>query len=652
MNMRRVGLAWLVVLFSATLAVAQDEAQPKHRNRLAEETSPYLLLHAHNPVDWYPWGEEALAKAKKENKLIFLSIGYSSCHWCHVMERESFLDDEIAALLNKHFVCIKVDREERPEIDSIYMTSLQVFMQLSGQGRSGGWPLSMFLTPSGDPFFGGTYFPARTGDRGRSTGFLTIVERIQQVWEKEPEKVAADAATLTKFVKQELEARPGIALTPLSAETLAGVQSALAERFDAKHGGFGFSEEESQIPKFPEPPNLVFLLDRVRRKTGTEAQQAEALRMLTVTLDHLAQGGIYDHLGGGFHRYSVDRLWRIPHFEKMLYDNAQLASVFAEAYALTGREDDRRIVEETLAFVERELTSPQGGFYSALDAESEHEEGKYYRWTKEELQTLLSAEEFAFASAIYGFAGEPNFDDKYYCLQLSESLSSTAKQQKLTDAQLQTRLAPIKAKLLASRAKRPRPLTDDKILTANNGQMIRGFADAGRILKQPHFVEVASKAADFVLNHLRTKEGRLLRSYAKGQAKLNAYVEDYAFLVDGLLALHAATGDQRWLKEAETLTQKQIELFGDEKQGGFFFTATDHESLLARVKEFNDNVQPAANSVAAMNLLVLAERLKEPKYRELAERTIKASGGLLERSPISSPQLAVAVAKWLDSVQP
>jgi uncharacterized protein YyaL (SSP411 family) len=633
----------LVLLATLAAAAAAQGAKPKPTNRLAKESSLYLRMHGHNPVDWYPWGEEALAKAKKENKLIFLSIGYSSCHWCHVMERESFLDEEIAALLNKRFVCIKVDREERPEIDSIYMTSLQVYMKLAGGGGGGGWPLSMFLTPDGEPFFGGTYFPARDGDRERATGFLTIVSKVDEVWEKSPEKIEQDAGTLTKFVREQLERTS--AGVPLKLEALDNVHEALWQQFDSKYGGFGFNPDNPATSKFPEPTNFVYLLDRIRRLAGSAEQQAQARTMLTTTLDKIAEGGIYDHVGGGFHRYAVDRRWTIPHFEKMLYDNGQLASVYAEAYGLTKHENYARVARETLDFVLREMTDKQGGFFTALDAESEHEEGKFYRWTKEELAAALTKEEFAFAAPIYLFDRHPNFDEKFYCLQIDESWEALAAARKTTVAKLQERLTPIKTKLLEVRNKRVRPLTDDKILTATNGLMIRGFADAGRILKESKYVAAAEKSATFVLERLRDKDGRLLRSYAGGEAKLNAYLEDYAFFVNGLLALHQATGDQRWLDEAAKLTDLQIKLFADEKQGGFYFTSGDHEKLIARSKDFNDGVQPSGNTVALANLLTLAEKTKKPAYREQAKRTLDAASLLLMRSPLMVPQLAVGAAK-------
>jgi uncharacterized protein YyaL (SSP411 family) len=505
----------------------------------------------------------------------------------------------------------------------------------------------MFLTPKAEPFFGGTYFPARDGDRAGMPGFLTVAQKVQGVWADEPDKIAQDAAVIAEFTKKELETRPELALTPIDAATYDGIQAALQKSFDPKYGGFGYSEENPRMSKFPEPPNLVFLLDRVRRTAGEAEKQKESQTMLAVTLDNILQGGIYDHLGGGFHRYSTDRMWQIPHFEKMLYDNGQLASVYAEAYAQTGREEYARVTRETLEFVLREMTSPEGGFYAALDAESESEEGKFYRWSKEELEAALTPEEFKLAAPIYSFDGEPNFDD-HYCLQLSQSWAALAKERETTIEKLHEQLAPVRAKLLAVRNKRPRPLTDDKILTAQNGLMIRGFADAGRILKDPRYLEAASRAAQFALDNLRNEDGRLYRSHAKGQASLNGYLEDYAFLVDGLLALHQATGDAKWLTAADELTVIQLRHFEDEKHGGFFFTAADHEALLARIKEFGDNVQPSANAVAAQNLLTLAAKLEKPAYREAAQRTLKAGAGILQRRPLLSPYLAVVMAKSQD----
>ncbi len=628
---------------------AKPAAAPKHRNRLAKETSPYLLLHAHNPVDWYPWGEEALTRAKKENKLIFLSIGYSSCHWCHVMERESFLDEEIAALLNKHFVCVKVDREERPDVDAVYMASLHVFNRLTGNGRGGGWPLSMFLTPEAEPFFGGTYFPARDGDRGARMGFLTLVQRVADIWEKNAEKLREDGKTLTRYVKAELE-QPRAALKPvaIAPELLAEVQSALTAQYDERHGGFGFAEEAPDRPKFPEPSKLLFLLENARRARSLKLAGTPAERQLIHTLDQMARGGIRDHLGGGFHRYSVDRFWRIPHFEKMLYDNAQLLSVYAEAYALTGRADFRRVAEEIIAFSRREMADPAGGFYAALDAESEGEEGRFYRWEAADIEKRLEPAQWQLFRDVYGLNAPPNFEETFHVPQLAESLARVAESRGETFEQLDDRLRPIREKLLAERNRRARPLTDTKILTSWNGLMIRGLADAGRLLKAPEYTELAARTADFTLRNLRLPDGRLARTATQGQARLAAYLDDYAFLIDGLLALHRATGDNRWLDESDKLQTEQNRLFADTKHGGFFFTANDHESLLARAKEITDGAEPSGNSVAACNLVYLAAARKNPAYRAQAKGTVESATMLWTLAPGSMPRLALAAGELVE----
>jgi uncharacterized protein YyaL (SSP411 family) len=617
--------------------------QPKKThpaNRLAKETSPYLLLHAHNPVDWYPWGEEALAKAKKEDKPIFLSVGYSSCHWCHVMERESFLDEEIAAYLNKNFVCIKIDREERPDIDAIYMSALQTYSQATTGRRGGGWPMTIFLTPETQPFFGATYLPARDGDREGITGFLTLAKRVAEAWEKQPEKIKEDAKTLTGLVKAELETRRLISLAPLDMPLYTAVQPALAEQFDPKYGGFGYDEIQWQRPKFPEPPNLFYLLDHFRRTKDEKTKE-----MLIHTLQHMRRGGIYDHVGGGFHRYSVDRMWRIPHFEKMLYDNGQLASVYAIAGSLLERDDLGQVAEETCDFVLREMTSPEGGFYAALDAESEGEEGKFQRWTKDELKSLLTESEFEFVSKQFALQKDPNFEEKYYVLNIDTALLETPF---LTNL-YKNGWSEIRAKLLAARDKRKKPLTDTKIVVADNGLMIAGLADTGRLRKKPQYIAAAKKAADFILTKMQTADGRLLRSYAGGEAKLNAYLNDYAFFTYGLIALHRATGEEKWLQAAEKITAKQIELFADPRGGGFYFTSKDHEALIARAKDPIDGAVPAGNSVAAGNLIYLAKEAKQPDWLTIAEKSIQSNAGLLEQAPSAAPWMAMNVAALLDA---
>jgi hypothetical protein len=628
---------------AATPAEAAEKPAAKHTNRLAKETSPYLLQHAHNPVDWHPWGEEALAKAKAEGKLIFLSIGYSSCHWCHVMERESFHDEEIAAFLNKHFVCIKIDREERPDIDAIYMTALSVYHQIAGEPRGGGWPLSMFLTPEAEPFLGGTYFPARDGDREGMPGFLTIIGKVQEFWAKFPDKIREDAKTITRFTKAEMEAKRTSPLVPLDESLIPPVQAALDEQYDPKYGGFGYGPNPRQ-PKFPEPSNLVFLIDRVQRHKDAKAQE-----MLVGSLAGMQQGGIRDHLGGGFHRYSVDRYWQIPHFEKMLYDNGQLASVYAEAFALTGRDDFRRTTQELCDFLLREMRDETGGFYTAIDADSEGEEGKFYRWDKAEVEKALSADEFALFAQVYGLDREPNFEEKFYAPQLSKPLADVAKELSLSEADLEARLVPIRQKLLTVRSQRIRPITDTKLLAADNGLAIGGLADAGRILKEPRYIEAATQAAEFVLTKLRTADGRLKRTYSAGEARLNAYVNDYAFVVDGLLRLHRASGDKRWLTAAGELTDKQIELFADEAGGGFYFTSKDHEALLARGKEIVDTAVPSGNSVSADNLVRLAVLLDRPEYLPRASKTILAAATILEGSPSSVPRMAAVIPALIEA---
>ena len=506
---------------------SQESHSKKHTNALAKETSPYLLLHAHNPVDWYPWNEESLKKAKDEGKAIFLSVGYSSCHWCHVMERESFLDEEIAAYLNENFICIKVDREERPDVDQIYMESLNVYNQLTRNGRGGGWPLSMFLTSEGKPFFGGTYFPARDGDRGVGTGFFTIVQKISESWEKNRDSVNRTADQLTEITRSQLEGKP-----PLESATIKGSWTKrafdrLKRSFDPDWGGFGFVAADPNRPKFPEPSNLFFLQEWILQQPDGD-DKTKAQDMLAQTLTKMSIGGMYDHLGGGFHRYSVDRFWAIPHFEKMLYDNGQLASVYAEAYEQDPRPEYKRTVEGMLEFVEREMTSPEGGFYSALDAESEGVEGKFYRWEKEELKSILGDEAYQLFAETYRINEAPNFETEYYAPQLKAVL----------DAETDSKLVASRKKLFDVRARRPRPLLDNKVLTGWNGMMIRGFADAGRVFKNEHFVKVGSKAADFALSQLVDAEGRLWRTHTAGESKLNGYLQDYACLIDGLLALH------------------------------------------------------------------------------------------------------------------
>ena len=641
--MRFAVLAGLIAVVSA--GPPQDKDKPKHTNHLAKESSPYLLQHAHNPVDWYPWGPEAFAKAKKEGKLIFLSIGYSSCHWCHVMERESFSNQDVAKLLNQWFVCIKVDREERPDVDQIYMTALTVIQR----GR-GGWPMSMWLTPDGKPIVGGTYWPRedQVVDGEKSLGFKSVCKLVFEGWRDAPKDLQEQADRVAEAVVRELDAVKGVALIDLDRKLLDNAVDELKESFDSQYGGFGNPDTKFRGPKFPLPSRLDFLLQQYQR-----TKTAELLDMVTKTLDQMGQGGIYDHVGGGFHRYSTERTWTVPHFEKMLYDNAQLVETYSRAYKLTKKADYKRIVQETLAFVERELTSPEGAFYTSLDAETHHEEGRFYVWTAKELAAALpDAKDRALVGRVYGTDGKPNFEDKYHILRLAKPLAEIAKDEKLGEPELLARLTAIKQKLFVKRAERDRPFLNKIALTAWSGQMIAAYASAGQDLGEPAYTKKAATAAEFVLKNQRTKDGRLLRTYgaAPGQAAKasgNAYLEDYAYLVHGLLNLHDATGEQRWLDEARRLTDAMIQHHGDAKRGGFFFTAHDHEKLFARHKDQYDGAQPSGNSVALRNLARLAKLTGEKGYRAEAEKGFKAFVVAMKRSPLGATAMLMGLEEFL-----
>ena len=634
----------LTLIGIVVLTAAAPPASLRSPNALVRESSPYLLQHAYNPVQWLPWGPEAFARARKQGKLVFLSIGYSSCHWCHVMEKESFSDPGVAKLLNEQFICIKVDREERPDVDQIYLTALNVL------GNPGGWPLSMFLDAEARPIIGGTYWPRDDTEQDGETrpGFKTILSRMAELQRKEPKMLADQAAKLARATTAELSGRSrGLVLVELDRELVQSVTSGLREEFDALHGGFGNPLRKFAGPKFPRPATLRFLLGEIRR-----AKDNEAASMLRLTLDRLAQGGIYDHLGGGFHRYSVERTWSVPHFEKMLYDNAQLLEVYAEAYQVTKSPTYARVLRETAAFVERELTAPEGGFYSALDADSQGQEGRFYVWTPQELAAALpQRDERLLFGRVYGTDQGVNFEGKYHILRLPEPLEVAAAREKLTPAQLDQRLAPLRKRLFDRRAQRERPFLDTKILTAWNGQMIAGLARAGLALDDKALIARATKAADFVLKNLRTAEGRLRRSWAaapgeKPQARFNAYLDDYAYLVHGLLALYQATGDKRWLEASHSLTKQMIDLFADDK-GGFFYTSNDHEKLFVRGKDSFDGAQPAANSVAASNLVQLWILTGDATYQKQAERTLRSLAGLMKNQPTSLCWAADALGDYL-----
>jgi uncharacterized protein YyaL (SSP411 family) len=642
-------------LFAAcALAVASSPAdEPKGKekekekgkpNRLAKSSSPYLLQHAHNPVDWYPWGPEAFERAKKEKKLIFLSIGYSACHWCHVMERESFSNAEIAKTLNANFVCIKVDREERPDVDDIYMTALNV------AGEQGGWPLTMFLTPEGKPIFGATYFPPDDKKVGDDTipGFKTVLKKVIEFDKGDRAGLEKQADHIAKATVEALEANGRLeVLTPLNRDLVTSAVDAFA--IDPEYGGTGNKSREFRGTKFPRPPVWGFLLARAQKPDNEQLKRRVAL-----TLAKVLEGGIYDHLGGGFHRYSTERTWTVPHFEKMLYDNAQLVELYSEAFAIDPRSEYKRVVAETLNFIKREMTSPEGGFYSALDADSNEKEGEFYVWTSDEINKVLGTDaSAALVKAVYGVTA-PNFEDKYHILRLPKALAEIAKEQKLTEAELLARLEPLKKKLFDARAKRERPFLDTKIIAAWNGQMIAGYAKAGQVFKEKAYTDAAATAADFVLTKMRDKDGRLLRIYAappgeKPTAKGVAFLDDYAYVIHGLLNLHDATGDKKWLDVAKQLTDTAVKWYGDGPRGGFYFTATDSEKLFARAKDSYDGVQPSGNSQMARNLLRLGLKTKDDAYRDRGTRTVKAFALALRTNPTSMPAMLRALDELLDA---
>ena len=635
----RMGLCLALLLVAS--ARAGEPKEKGRANRLAGETSPYLLQHAHNPVDWYPWGPEAFAKARAEGKPIFLSVGYSACYWCHVMERECFEDEAIAKQLNAGFVCIKVDREERPDVDQVYMAALQAF------GR-GGWPMSMFLTPEGKPFFGGTYFaPA---DREGIPGFPAVLTAVSDAWRDKRDVLRKDADHLTDRVRRETAGLDAARRAPLARSMVAAGLAGLAEQFDPEYGGFNFDPDRPNRPKFPEAPNLAFLLDQAGRHAKPEGKARAPLDMALTTLDHLARGGIRDHLAGGFHRYSVDRTWTVPHFEKMLYDNAQLASVFVRAHEVTKDPRWRREAEATFAFVARSLTGPEGGFSSSLDAEADGEEGKTYAWTRAEARRILGATlDFDDFARVYGLDGEHTFEGNRYVLRMPRTLEDQARGLNTIPEALDARLAPLRAKLLAARDARPQPRLDDKVLTAWNGLMIAAYADGFRVLKDDAYRRAAEKAADFLLAKLTTPDGRLLRTYRAGRAKLPAYLEDYAFLVHGLLRLHAATGDASRLDQARRLADRMAADFADDEHGGFFYTADDHESLLARTKDPVDNALPGGNGVALRDLVALARATGEARYLDAAGKALDAFSPALSRHPADLPTMLVALDEYLDA---
>jgi hypothetical protein len=591
-------------------------------NRLTYETSPYLLQHANNPVDWYPWGEEALKKAKTEDKPIFLSIGYSACHWCHVMEHESFENEQTAALMNDLFVNIKVDREERPDLDSIYMDAV---VAISGHG---GWPMSVFLTPEGVPFYGGTYYPPNA--RYGMPGFEQVLKTVAHVYHHQKENVNHNSSILLNQMHTSLLLQAGGSLDPAAPELAA---QALSRTFDWINGGFG------NAPKFPQPMTYDFLLRAYYR-----SHRSSLLDMVELTLQKMAHGGMYDQLGGGFHRYSVDNIWLVPHFEKMLYDNALLARLYLHTYQLTGKPFYRRVVEETLDYVAREMTDPGGGFYSTQDADSEGEEGRFFLWTPPEIEAILGQAEGQFFCQVYDVKPGGNFEGRSI-LNLPQPLEQTAQELSLSLDELEIRLRQSRTKLFSAREKRIKPGRDEKIITAWNGLMLAALAEAGRILNRADYTTLAIRNAEFVQSTMK-KNGRLFRTWKAqpGQAKLMGYLEDYAFYADGLLALYQTTFEPRWFQEARALMDVVLEHFQDNQNGGFFDTADDHEQLVTRPKNLQDNATPCGNSMAGRTLLLLAAYTGHDKYADPAYQALAALQGPMSQYP-------GAFAHWLGALE-
>jgi len=596
----------------------------KFTNALANETSPYLLQHAHNPVEWYPWGEDALSRARRENKPILLSIGYSACHWCHVMEHESFEDEETARLMNENFVNIKVDREERPDLDAIYMAAVQLTT------GNGGWPMTVFLTPDQVPFYCGTYFPAEP--RHGMPGFRQVLLGVARAYQDKKSLLEEDARTIvTALRKMNAPAGPSAVL---GIDILDSAAAALTSSHDARNGGFG------RAPKFPPSMTLSFLMRTYRRN---RAQRF--LDIVTLTLTKMAHGGMYDQLGGGFHRYSVDAEWLVPHFEKMLYDNALLSRAYHDGWLLTGNAEYRRVAEEILDYVLREMTSPQGGFYSSQDADSGGGEGEFFLWTAAGVKSILGEEDGELFCRYYGITPEGNFEGRSI-LHIPRPADLVAKLNNIAEPGLMDIVRRGKQTLFEARESRVKPGRDEKILTAWNGLMLRSFAEAANGLDREDYRRAAVRCAEFLLSHL-CRDGQLLRSYKDGQARFNGYLDDYACLADGLISLYEATFDPRWIREAASLAETMVSRFWDPRGKSFYFTSGDHESLIHRPKEFFDNATPSGNSVAAGALLRLWKLTGDSRWSEYAVSVLEGMAGLAGSQPTAFPNLLCVLDDYL-----
>ncbi|MGQ0579486.1 MAG: thioredoxin domain-containing protein [Betaproteobacteria bacterium] len=599
-------------------------------NRLAAETSPYLQQHAGNPVDWHAWGEEALKLARDQDKPILLSVGYSACHWCHVMAHESFEDPQIAATMNRLFVNIKVDREERPDLDQIYQTAHHMLTQ-----RAGGWPLTMFLTPGQKPYFGGTYFPK--SPRYGLPGFGPLLEQVAQVYRSKRDEIDQQNESLLEFMNRTLPAPPGE--VALDAAPIAAAAADLRSSFDEVHGGLGGA------PKFPHPCELAFCLRAAGSNGDTRLRE-----LVLFTLGKMAQGGIYDQLGGGFCRYSVDQYWLIPHFEKMLYDNGPLLKLYADAWLISGDPLFARVCEETAAWVMREMQSAEGGYYSSLDADSEHEEGKYYVWSREEVDALLNEDEIEVVLPYYGLERPPNFENHGWNLYVARPLEALAEQLAREPAECERLLQSARRKLFAAREKRVRPGRDDKILTSWNALMIEGMAHAARMFGREDWLASARRAQDFLSTRM-WKAGRLLATYKDGRAHLNAYVDDYAFLLAATLEMLQAQFRKADLEFAIAVAGALLEHFEDPGAGGFFFTSHDHEQLILRPKPGHDNATPSGNGIAALALTRLGHLLGEARHLRAAEAVVKLFYPAMAQHPAGFASLCTALAEVLEPTQ-
>lgn len=611
-----------------TIEKVHAEKTHAHENKLISESSPYLLQHAHNPVHWYPWGDEAFAKAKSENKPILLSIGYSTCHWCHVMEHESFEDVEIANMMNQHYVAIKVDREQRPDIDSIYMSVVQ------GITGRGGWPMTVWLTPEREPYYGGTYFPPRDGARPGHPGFLELLQKLAELYRDHPKEILERAKQITEQISKHIEHEQNGNLP--STEVFQVAYQQLAQNYDARYGGFGFA------PKFPRPSTLQFLLRYFAR-----TNESKALEMVQGTLLGMLQGGIYDQIGGGFARYSVDAYWLVPHFEKMLYDQSQIVLTLLDTYQISKHAEFGRVANETLQYVQKEMTNPEGGFYSATDADSEGEEGKFFVWSIDEIAKNVGEDLAELFCEYYGVTAHGNFES-HNILHIKETIESFAKKKNLNAEKLKKDFDVARQKLYDVRSKRIPPLTDDKTITAWNGLMIAAFARASIVFGDEGYLRSAIHASDYILLKL-VKDGELHRSIRKERVTAKAFLDDYACFIFGLLELFQATGDTKWFMEAKKLQDQMIQKFWDSASGGFYSTST--KEFFAREKPFYDGAEPSGNSIAAENLLRFATLLKDDDYKTYARKIFESFGTIIDQNPTYLPQMLVSLDYYHSNVK-